>query len=314
MKTGVVVLVKNEEHILPEWLAFHRALGFERILVLDNQSADATVELVKQAAAHSDGITLEHWSGDMPHAERQRLAYERGLDVMRSEGIEWCLFIDADEFMTCATDETLKEMLRRLDQHAAIALHWSFYGSSGHTTNPPGLTVENYLLRAPASFAPQSLCKSLVRVPYVQGCFNSHLFSLDAKHFPYLDCLGAPVEWNSHGQDHVIAPWRINHYFVQSKSWWKKKIARASAAIGFLRQDHEWYIYDRNEYFDASAAKYGKSVRNELRRMGFEPPPDSMLQLTPQAALASRLLREGIQNGWPEEITRHLVAALGSTS
>jgi len=295
MLTGVVLLAKDEETILPEWLAYHRALGFDRIHVFDNESGDASVRAIRQAAARVDGISVETWPSHLPMVERQRQAFERGLDIMRNEGIEWCLFVDADEFITVTIGETLQDFLMRRAQHAAIALHWSFYGSSGHIQEPSGLIIENYLLRARPSFEPQSLCKSLVRVPYVQGCMNSHGFLLDSANFPYVDCHGQPVQWESHGQDHVLDPWRINHYFVRSRDWWDKKVARSNATPGFGRGHHEWDHYDRNEIFDPCAATHGEAVRREMRRMGFEPPPPPDWSDRNLAGVA-RLIRQS--SGW----------------
>jgi hypothetical protein len=299
--TGIVLLVKNDEFILPEWLAFHRALGFDRIHVFDNESTDTTPYLVRQAARRVSGISIEAWPSDVEYVERQRRAYERGLQIMRAEGVEWCLFIDSDEFMTGTADETLQQFLRRRDANAAIALHWSFYGSGGHVAEPRGLVIENYLLRAPANFAAQRLCKSFVRVPYVQGCLNGHAFILDPQNFPYVDCAGEPVQWESLGQDHVIAPWRINHYFVRSREWWAKKLARSNATAGFARHDHEWDIYDRNDFLDLSAARHGDMVREEMRRMGFAVPamPDwSDPSLAGPARLIQERIRSGVDDGY----------------
>ena len=273
MLIGVVAVVRNEESIVGEWLAFHRSLGFDRIHVLDNLSTDRTRAIVRQASHSVGGITCETWQSGDDFNAMQIHGYNRGLEVMRADGVEWCLFIDADEFLVCTSAETVRDFLARRDENAAIALHWSFYGSSGHQGEPPGLVTENFLWRAPANFHPQSLCKSFIRVPYVQGCINGHMFKLDETCFPYVDCGGSPVQWESQGQDHAIWPWRINHYFVRSGEWWAKKIARAKDVVGLHRLDHEWHYYDRNDEYDPAASKYGIAVRKALSDMGLPVPP-----------------------------------------
>ena len=273
MLLGAVVILKNEESIIGEWLAFHKALGFDRIHVFDNGSTDRTMDIVRQAGRSAGGITFETWPSDGDFQGVQIGAYNRGLEVMRADRVEWCLFIDADEFLVCTSAETVRDLLARRDENAAIGLHWSFYGSSGHEGEPYGLVTENFLWRAPANFEQQSLCKSLVRVPYVQGCINAHLFKLDEEFFPYVDCGGARLQWESLGQDHVLWPWRVHHYFVRSGEWWAKKIARAKDVKGLHRLDHEWHHYDRNDEYDPAASKYGGAVRNMLGRMGLPVPP-----------------------------------------
>ena len=72
------VLTHNATPLLKEWLLWHLALGFERILVLDAGSTDDT-QAVALAAAHLGPVELHEFvSGDVlsPEALRNTLSVE----------------------------------------------------------------------------------------------------------------------------------------------------------------------------------------------------------------------------------------------
>jgi hypothetical protein len=46
-KIGCVVIVKNEERHIAEWLAWQFCCGFDTVLMLDNVSTDSTKEVAR---------------------------------------------------------------------------------------------------------------------------------------------------------------------------------------------------------------------------------------------------------------------------
>ena len=106
--------------------------------------------------------------------------------MMRAEGVEWCAFLDADEFIgngaadgaSAAAAETFSMFLGRHASHCAIGLNWALFGSAGHMERPPGLLQEAFLRRAEDGFAVQRHIKSLVRPQYTMGVHHAHGFAL----------------------------------------------------------------------------------------------------------------------------------------
>ena len=86
-------------------------------------------------------------SYDWPLFPGQGEAYEHCL---REHGRQsrWIAFIDLDEFLFSPTGKPLPEVLPDYEQWPAVAVNWATFGTSGHRTPPPGLTIENYLRRA----------------------------------------------------------------------------------------------------------------------------------------------------------------------
>jgi glycosyltransferase involved in cell wall biosynthesis len=92
---SAVVHTRNEERHLPACL---QTLGFaDEVVVVDNESTDATVALAKKA-----GARVLHFPGDFGYPEPARVF---GLSRLRGE---WVFILDADER---ATPELARELL-----------------------------------------------------------------------------------------------------------------------------------------------------------------------------------------------------------
>ena len=44
---AIVAIAKNESDYIREWVAFHKAVGVDNIILFDNDSTDDTVEVLK---------------------------------------------------------------------------------------------------------------------------------------------------------------------------------------------------------------------------------------------------------------------------
>ena len=94
MKLVMTLLVRDEEDILRENLDFHLAQGVDEVIVTDNGSEDATVEILREYEAQGAVRLLLEPADD----------YSQGRWVTRmarlaaAEGADWVINNDADEF------------------------------------------------------------------------------------------------------------------------------------------------------------------------------------------------------------------------
>ena len=58
-------------------------------------------------------------------------AYNQGINLASSLGVDWCAFIDADEFIKIRSDRTLESILADYHDYPQLSLNWRLYGSSG---------------------------------------------------------------------------------------------------------------------------------------------------------------------------------------
>jgi hypothetical protein len=97
-KSCIVATARNEGVYLVEWIAYHRALGFDKIYIYTNNNQDGSLGLLK--SLHDSGfITLvESDVGEGGNAQVK--AYTHAL-IANAEvnKYEWCAFIDVDEYI-----------------------------------------------------------------------------------------------------------------------------------------------------------------------------------------------------------------------
>jgi glycosyltransferase involved in cell wall biosynthesis len=94
MKLVMTLLLRDEEDVVRENLDFHLAQGVDRVIVTDNGSQDATVEILREYEAQGAVRLLLEPADD----------YSQGRWVTRmarlaaQEGADWVINNDADEF------------------------------------------------------------------------------------------------------------------------------------------------------------------------------------------------------------------------
>ena len=256
------VMVKNEAHLIREWMAFHRAVGFDHLIIVDDGSTDGTCDIV-QAFGDADCVTLERWIG----TGNQMDAFNNVASRLRNR-FHWCAFLDADEFLY-PSEGSLKEVISRYEDCSVVGAHWLIYGSSGFETRQDGFVTETYLKRAPVDFHVNRHIKSIVKLSDYMHLHTSHLFVGSGL---VVDEMKVPVEIKApHGYLDDRVPTcnylRINHYYTRSKEDFEVKVRRGKFNDpGYnLETDVEkmvmFNLHDRNEIFDDSAMRYSRLMR-----------------------------------------------------
>lgn len=112
-----VVMVRDEEDILPAWLR-HAAAVCDSILVVDHGSKDATPAILHGFAAA--GMPLRIWRMDDPKHWHSAVSTALTRHAFAS-GADWVLPIDADEFVDVENRAHLRTLL---DSHGDPLAFW----------------------------------------------------------------------------------------------------------------------------------------------------------------------------------------------
>ena len=282
-----VVIVKNAEAIIAEWLSYHLALGFETILIFDNDSTDSTLHVVNKFQRKHD-IRVIPWPIETNNYQTE--AYEYGLFKFGRE-FTWLAFIDSDEFLTFPPGKTLKTLLDVPEGIAAIALPWAFFGSNGHVSRPKNLVIKSYLHRSESDFFDNKSIKSIVRPDRVIRVSGPHNCKVRGA---YVDMNHERIKRPSWKLEKSpdYAGGKLNHYFVQSREDWAKKIARGYHDT--QRSLSDFQIYDRNEIYDDDALRLLPQVEAILENAG-SVHEDSFLKTLPTPSLLGRRI---VQSFW----------------
>jgi hypothetical protein len=213
---SICAVYRNEAPYLREWIEFHRLVGVEHFYLYDNQSTDSHLEAL--APYVDEGIvTLHSWEPVPPH---QPDLYDDFLSRHRKDS-RWVAFLDLDEFLFSPTGKSLPEMLVEFEGWPGVGVNWAQFGRSGHVTKPPGLVIENYLMRVDS---PRNLFTKYVVDPVqVDHCLGAHhfvfhsLLAVDEHHYPIH---GARTKSTS------FSRLRVNHYVTKSDEEARTKLGR----------------------------------------------------------------------------------------
>ncbi|MBQ0751329.1 MAG: glycosyltransferase family 2 protein [Roseovarius sp.] len=151
-RAAIVTTMKNEGPFILEWLAYHRAIGFDDILVYTNDCTDGTDTMLqllerKGFVQHRDNRFREM---DMPpqHAALQSAEHEPLI-----KSATWITCIDVDEYINIKTgDGTLDALFAAVPDANMIAMTWRLFGN-GDVRDYVDRPITEQFLRCAPEFA-----------------------------------------------------------------------------------------------------------------------------------------------------------------
>lgn len=254
------LIFRDSAAYLPEWLAFHIAVGFEHFYLYNNESSDNWEEVIRPFVKNGY-ITTQ----DFPGSGVQQEVYNDCLDNY-AEQSQWIAFIDDDEFLF-PTEQSLTDLLKEFEPFAGLAIHWMLYGSSGIKEKPEGYVIENYTRRHPNA---DQHVKCIVNTDKIdRSILIGHQFStkenwlvVNEEKMPIRGPVQYPAPTNRI---------RINHYLVKSLEELEFRRGRIRADTGkltpltleqWLELDASWSIQE-----DPIAKLYMEKMDTILDRM-----------------------------------------------
>ena len=148
---ALVLICKNEEDYIDEWIRYHVLAGVRHFYIYDNDYSSGST--AAKARAHNRGgvaVVVHPWrlkaSAGQCAVGPQEAAYAHAT-LCYGHKHRWMAFIDIDEFIVPRQHGTIIEALDRLKRYSNISLHWSLFGHCGHVTKPSEPCAFAYMLR-----------------------------------------------------------------------------------------------------------------------------------------------------------------------
>ncbi len=253
------LMVRDEKDYVCEWLAYHRSIGFDTIIVIDNESTDGTQDIL-QKLARAGLIELMAWR-TRSDGYNQMMAYKAASSRVETE---WLMFLDTDEFLVLHEDHEIGRFLHRFGPDVSlVGLNWRIFGTSGQATYYPDPVFLRFFLASPIGFDANRHLKYIVR--------TSRLID------PYVHCAkvsGGRIV-NDRGEDLAITShtWsegvshsraQVNHYLLRSRAEFAAKAARprvslahqANPVLPDAMQAGHFSFHDRNDEEDLSILRH----------------------------------------------------------
>ena len=220
--TSIVLIAKDEERYIREWLEYHRMVGIDHFYIYDNESQPSFKRILEKYI-DSGLVTYIDYPGKL----MQMNAYNHALKHFKFE-TEYMAFIDADEFLVPVKFKTIPEEIDFIISHyskrkfkvdwepGGIAVNWRWYGSSYHREKQEGLLIENYIYRAEDDYDQNAHVKTICN-PRLAIAFEGHPHSCTyQKGYFNISEMGSYVP-GAFFYDSSCSHLRINHYHMKSE-------------------------------------------------------------------------------------------------
>ncbi|MGO0272803.1 glycosyltransferase family 92 protein [Escherichia coli] len=233
-KSGICAIVKNEEKYILEWIAHNIIIGFDSIVIYDNES-EIDVSNIISTLSHDIHIDVIKWPS-IEGVSPQLSAYNDYISRY-SNHIEYTAFIDLDEFIFIKNDMKINDFLNSFSEDAsAISLNQLCFGSSGHEVYARDLVTRRFNHTSPLSFEENNYFKTIAKTKHIENIIDCHWVVLNEGN--YINSEGQPLlrehdhkgKANNPSHQNII----LHHYILKSKEEFAMKRNRGGGISSTL--------------------------------------------------------------------------------
>jgi len=237
MKVALVCIAKNEENYIQEWIDYHLKLGFDDIIIYQNDW---------DFVINQPNVITKQTNGGRIQVSTYNDSIKENIGIY-----DWLAFFDCDEFLVLKKHDNIKLFLHDYYEYDAIGINWVLFGDN----NLCGIHNKNYSV--------------LERFTSRQSSVNYHIktilkpstiYRMSSPHNPNLTWVDTSFNINTgpHNKNPVDDVAQLNHYFVKTKEEFINKINRGRADTGEYRNIDEFEIHNTNEVDDYNALNFFK--------------------------------------------------------
>lgn len=230
---AIVLIVKDEEDYLQDWLTFHAAAGVRHIFVYDNGSTDRTAEIARDFKGCN--TTVISWVFDLSVSKpemvlpRQILCYCHAISNFGG-GYRWMAFIDVDEFLVPRGRVSIPDALDGLAGFTNLSVPWVMFGHNGHASTPADPVPYAFTKRARELSGPLLNFKCIVD-PCDVTQVSTHKFRTNAMQGRSANTKGETAENKRRTGDFVTTEvLQLNHYYLLSEEEMRRKMERGGVS------------------------------------------------------------------------------------
>lgn len=195
MKIAIVAIAKNENLYVNEWIDFHLNLGFDNIIICDNNDEDG--ERLSQVIDNDRVIIKDYIGVKMV----QPIAYTDMFKEYRNQ-YNWICFIDIDEyiFLDEKYNGNIKNFIKIRDEMcknlSCIKLCWKIYTDENNLDAGGDNRVVDRLTDYHESAWYEIFCKSIIKtnIDYLGGKIHGHGYFENKDNYLCVNSLGDRCE------------------------------------------------------------------------------------------------------------------------
>lgn len=236
--SAVILLIKDENRYLREWLDWHLNVGFDHIYIYDNGTKDHVQDIVDGYAAEmQQKITVIDWTGHHTHIQQD--AYNHFMSHFKAD-VRWAIPLDSDEFLRFTDGESVNvnTFLRAYEDYTEVWGYEVEYDANGQEKYEDKPVRERFtrLTDVREGF----YWKNFIQVNRIDSFLMHYAYYDPAKHQVFKN--------EQSNQDLFV----IDHYYTKSWEEWCWKIKeRGGADPNYHKALREFFYYNPDmKYLD----------------------------------------------------------------
>ena len=221
----VCCICKNEGRYIEEFVEYHLELGFDKIIIGDNNDIDGE-RYDDQLKDYIDYGEVE--IVDLRGKVAQQLLFYN--NIIKNYKYEWCAFIDCDEFITfakCSEYTDIKDFLNSRKNIYAYALNWRVYGDNNRVYAGKGDVLDRFKIPMPDdfkfhyNFPENNHIKSLIKLSGDEFIFyrTPHNVNFNGYYSPS----GKKIKTSPFNPNQDFDVLYIRHFYTKSLEEWVNK-------------------------------------------------------------------------------------------
>lgn len=133
MATVLFSTIRNEAPFLLEWIAYHRVIGFDKIVIMSNNCDDGSDVILESLASNTIVRHVPHLPQDGESAQSSAARAANELAVL-AEG-DWAIWLDADEFLVVNVGQgKIDDLIHAASGKSGVLIPWRIFGDGGQTS------------------------------------------------------------------------------------------------------------------------------------------------------------------------------------
>lgn len=219
----VFVCAKNEDRYMREYVSHYLDIGFDKIIIADNNDDTKTLETILADYVEEGTVELFNCSGMSCFQDEIYTMF------MQDGNYAWCAYFDADEYLELNGYHSIKDALKPIYEKC-VCVHWLVYGNDGHMGDNDGPVQERFRnpIRPVNYNLDNQFIKSIVRGGKTDGYFTTpHYPEFNDKSCKYN--LGGYAKEDSVFQVSLPVRYKkfyLKHYYTKSYEEYLQKVSR----------------------------------------------------------------------------------------
>lgn len=221
----ICTIIKDEHDYIREWALYNKSIGFDKIVLYDNNSSKPYDEVLGDLM-QSGFIEMRVWTENQ--WSRQSRVYNDFVWSGNWNDTDYCAFIDPDEFIFFDKAQTISQFMELYSEFAGVGLSWRMYNADGRVEAPKGIHTTKAYTKEFNYREPR--IKVLARLTDVDKFPSVHAF--EPLHDKRLVTTGGRTIFGMHNDYKDFTNGHIKHFITKSWEDWVKRLRRGNITKG----------------------------------------------------------------------------------